>query len=52
MVVVRHLHNLSVHRRLEAAHAPITAMAVTEEHCFVVGLQDGSLLLWSPSAGV
>ena len=26
-----------------------TALVVTEEHCFVVGLQDGTLLLWSPA---
>jgi hypothetical protein len=43
---------LQVYRRLEQVHAPITAMVVTEEHCFLVGLQDGSLILWSPSTGV
>jgi hypothetical protein len=48
-LVVRHMHNLKVHRRMETMASPITALAVTEEHCFVVGLQDGTLLLWSPA---
>ena len=48
-LTVRHTHDLRVHRRMEMVHAPITAIAVTEEHCFIVGLQDGTLLLWSPS---
>ncbi|KAK3235248.1 hypothetical protein CYMTET_54533 [Cymbomonas tetramitiformis] len=50
IVIVRHSHNLQIHCRFEGAHAPITALAVTEEQCFVVGLADGSLLLWSPCA--
>mmetsp|Transcript_3494 Transcript_3494/g.4720 ORF Transcript_3494/g.4720 Transcript_3494/m.4720 type:complete len:189 (+) Transcript_3494:765-1331(+) len=50
VLLVRHVHDLSLHRRYQQLHAPITALVVSVEHCVIVGLQDGSLLLWAPTS--
>lgn len=49
-IVVRWVHNLEVVRRYEGTGVAITSLHVTPEDCFLVGLQDGSLLIYSVEA--
>lgn len=49
-IVVRWVHDLQIVRRYEGTGVPITSLHVTPEDCFLVGLQDGSLLIYSVEA--
>eukprot|EP00245_Coleochaete_scutata_P014708 TRINITY_DN6358_c0_g4_i1.p1 TRINITY_DN6358_c0_g4~~TRINITY_DN6358_c0_g4_i1.p1 ORF type:complete len:177 (+),score=20.36 TRINITY_DN6358_c0_g4_i1:46-531(+) len=47
VVVARWMHSLEVVRRYEGKGVPITALTLTPEDCFLVGLRDGNLLIFS-----
>eukprot|EP00850_Spirogloea_muscicola_P005743 SM000026S08992 [mRNA] locus=s26:1003027:1021649:+ [translate_table: standard] len=49
-VVVWRLHSLQVVRRYEGRGVPITSLTVTPEDCFLVGLQDGTMLVFAVEA--
>eukprot|EP00897_Mesotaenium_endlicherianum_P007795 jgi/Mesen1/7043/ME000369S06370 len=49
-VVVRWAHSLEVVRRYDGVGVPVTSMAVTPEDCFIVGLRDGTILVYSIEA--
>lgn len=49
-IVVRMFHSLEAVRHYDGVGVPITSLAVTAEDCFLAGLQDGSLLVYSIEA--
>eukprot|EP00850_Spirogloea_muscicola_P002042 SM000007S21002 [mRNA] locus=s7:1425419:1443445:- [translate_table: standard] len=49
-VVLWKLHSLQVVRRYEGRGVPITSLTVTPEDCFLVGLQDGTMLVFAVEA--
>ncbi|KAL3684694.1 hypothetical protein R1sor_002716 [Riccia sorocarpa] len=46
-IVVRSLYTLEVIRKYEGTSSPVTALAMTPEDCFLVGTQEGDLLVYS-----
>ncbi|MCO5595749.1 hypothetical protein L7F22_049797 [Adiantum nelumboides] len=46
-IVVRSIYTLEVVRRYEGMNTAILSLSVTPEDCFLAGLQDGSLLIYS-----
>ncbi|KAL2652898.1 hypothetical protein R1flu_021026 [Riccia fluitans] len=46
-IVVRSLYTLDVIRKYEGTSSPVTALTVTPEDCFLVGTQEGDLVVYS-----
>ncbi|KAJ7525246.1 hypothetical protein O6H91_17G043300 [Diphasiastrum complanatum] len=46
-IFVRNMHSLDIVRRYDGTGVAITTLFVTPEDCFLVGTQDGSLLVYS-----
>lgn len=47
LVVVRNIHTLETVRKYDGTQVPISSLTATPEDCFLVGTQDGSLLVFS-----
>ena len=46
-IILRSIYTLDVIRKYDASNVPILSLSITPEDCFLVGMQDGSLLIYS-----